>query len=141
MGKRKPITRNVYLMERISEREWSTILGGRREIKIGVAKDSSERQKQVDRGIKGEIILLDEFKVDVATRIESELHKKYSHCKFRPKGAKRGAGGSEFFKLTNRQIREVKRELGGKERKRTRGSFFWVLVGGSGLIYFYHFFN
>lgn len=141
MKKKKPITRYVYLMERVTEREWSSILRGLREIKIGVAKDSSERQKQVDRGIKGRIVLRDEFKVDVATRVESELHKKYSHCKFKPKGAIKGAGGSEFFKLSNSEIKQIKRRLGSKERERTKFSFFWVLFGGMGIIYFYHIFN
>lgn len=141
MRKRKPLTRYIYLMERVTEREWSSILRGKREIKIGVAKNAEERLKQVDRGIKGKMILLDEFKVEKATTKEAKLHRDYKRFKFKPKGAKKGAGGTEFFKLSNKQLGEIKSSLIGYQNQR-ESSFFLLFLGlGSVIIILYHFLN
>lgn len=118
-GRRKAKKRMVYLMERVTGREADTVARGLREIKIGVANVTDERNKQVDRGIPGDVKILAEFLFDDATRIESALHRLFLDWKFVPKGAKKGAGGQEFHKLTDEQVDVILRLLrvNGKRRR------------------------
>lgn len=112
--KRRTLTRYIYLMERITKRRWSTIFSLKREIKLGIAKDVEDRHKTVDRGIKGKVIILEKYKVPAASTIEAELHRKYKEENFTIEDAKKNAGGTEFFQLTNNQIGNIKRFLSKK---------------------------
>lgn len=110
-GRKKAKKRTVYLMERTTNREADTVTRGLREIKIGVANDSIRRNKEVDRGIPGDVRILDEFVFPDATRIESALHRLFLDWKFIPRGAKKGAGGTEFHKLSDAQVRIIRQLL------------------------------
>lgn len=109
--KKRPSRRYVYLMERVSNRDRETIKKGRREIKIGIAKNPIIRHNRIDLGIPGRVVILERYKVDQASRVESFLHKKYKKHNFTVKGAKKGSGATEFHRLTNRDIRDIRRYL------------------------------
>ena len=126
--KRKPARRYVYLMERTTGRTLLTVVTLRREIKIGVAHDLDQRLEQVANGIPGTIVLIYWKQLDRATTIEAELHRRFSRHNFRPKGARYGAGRSEFFRLTNAQIREAKRALNKREEALQDWIFFFIAV-------------
>ena len=111
MTKRTTQRRYVYLMERVTKRGLGSILTGRREIKIGVGVRPKTRRTQVDRGIPGKIVLLYQKKVNSASRVETELHRTFKKHNFVVRGAKQGAGGTEFFRLTNSQIQQAKKIL------------------------------
>ncbi|QDP50416.1 MAG: hypothetical protein Unbinned5350contig1001_31 [Prokaryotic dsDNA virus sp.] len=132
--------RFVYLMERNPTLlKW--ILGHFakvREIKIGVAKDSSEREKQVDRGIKGKVVLLNEFKVNAATTVEKGLHIIFKDESWKPPTIKKGSGETEFFKLSNYQIGKARRKLRNTEGDDNGDSFVLVLMLGIFLIILFH---
>lgn len=132
-----PQRRYVYLMERVSNRDWDTVFSGQREIKIGIAKDARRRRRTVDLGIPGKVIILDKYKVDKASRVETLLHNMFKDKNFKVKGAKRGAGGTEFFKLSNRDIRQVKRILRRKERQ-SMPVFLKIVFVSIILVYFLH---
>lgn len=119
-GRKKAKTRTVYLMERTTNLEADSVSRGLREIKIGVANDSIRRNKEVDRGIPGDVKILDEYVFDDATRIESALHKIFQDWKFVPRGAKKGAGGTEFHKLTQAQVDVLKNLLRVNCKRRRR---------------------
>ena len=108
--------RYVYLMERVSQREWKSIRQGRREIKIGMSFDVKDRNRTVDLGIPGRVVIVDRFLCNNASQVERMVQKMYSKHNFHVKGAKKGAGGTEFYRLTNRDIRQAKRILRRKER-------------------------
>ncbi len=136
---RQPLRRYVYLMERTSQRTWSSIVNGRREIKIGVSKNTKQRHRTVDLGIPGRVVILDQYKVDKASRVETELHKLFEAHNFTVKGAKAGSGSTEFFRLTNRQIRQARRIL--RRRQRQSVPPFWKIVFASIIItYLAHYF-
>lgn len=136
--RKSPQTRYVYLMERVSSRTTKSLLQGRREIKIGIAKNVNQRNRTVDLGIPGRVVILDKYKIKKASRVESELHKLFEKHNFTVRGAKEGSGGTEFFRLTNSQIRQARRIL----RKRSGGfPWFWVVTGSFALVYFVHYMN
>lgn len=140
--KRKPMTRNIYLMERngSSLRWFLAFFFKARIIKIGVAKDSRQREKQVNSGIKGDVVFLTEYEVESATRTEAHIHKLYKSDSFRPKVYKRGSGESEFFKLSNRQINEIKSILSSRSKSNSnfRKVFFFICFV---ILLFYYFLN
>lgn len=113
------MTRNIYLMERDpSVLRWFLAFFFKvRQIKIGVAKNSRQREKQVDSGIKGKVVFLTEYEVEAATRTESHIHKIYKADSFKPRVNKRGSGETEFFKLSNSQIQEIKSILSKRSTK------------------------
>ena len=117
MSKSKTKRRYVYLMERVSQREWKSIRQGRREIKIGISNDTNERLKQVTKGIPGRFVLLDKFIVDSASKVERQLQKMFDDHNFKAKGAKRGSGATELYRLKNRDIRHIRSILRQKERR------------------------
>lgn len=125
------MTRYVYLMERVSRREWISILTFKREIKIGISKNPSQRVKDVTDGIPGKIKVRAIYRVKEASRVESRLHRKFKKWNFKPKGAKKGAGGSEMFRLSASQLIDLKREL----RKEVQGGEMWVLLKLAGVGY------
>lgn len=138
--KRTPMTRNIYLMERNPSvfRFWIAFFFKVREIKIGVAKNSQQREKQIDSGIKGKVVFLVEYRVEAATRTEAQIHKKYKSDSFKPKVNKRGSGETEFFRLSNIQIQEIKSTLSRKSTSSldsTKWFFFICFI----LLLFYYF--
>ena len=125
---KKGLTRYVYLMQRTGGR------GRKKIIKIGIAKNPKSRLKQINRSVKGKIILLDAFKVLEASKVEKELHqlfKKQNH-------KLTGAGGSEFFRLTNYQIKQVRVILSKHELRREKRLFLYFTGIGVFLIFIYH---
>lgn len=84
---------------------------GRREIKIGISKRPRKRRQSVDAGIKGRVILLCEYKVKQASKVERDLHNRFEDWHMPIRDAKKGAGGTEFYRLSNRQVRRAKRVL------------------------------
>lgn len=138
----KPIRRSVYLMERKTNRTWQTILAGKREVKIGIAKNSEERHQAVNNGIPGRVVIIAEYRVDRASSIEAQLHRKYKSKNIAIKNAKRGAGSTEFFRLSNSDIREIKRFLEKKSGKQKEGSIFiFILVISVVAICLIHYFK
>lgn len=111
--------RFVYIMERTTNKSWESVLLRRKEIKLGISYKPKRRKMTVDRGIRGRIILLEQYKITNASTIEKELHQKYNEWNFVPKKALRGAGKTEFFRLTNKQIAEIKSYLSKLEKSRT----------------------
>ena len=131
--KKKPQTRYVYLMERTTKVEFKTKLSGRREIKIGVATKPQIRKRQVNTGIPGKVVILAKYYVPQATRAESFLHNKFEKHNYIPKGSKSGAGGTEFYRLTNGQIQSAKSYL--FWRSRSKVTVFHIIVVGCFLGY------
>lgn len=117
-NKGNTLRRFVYMFERIDNKTLRSRIQGRREIKIGIAKDAYLRASQVNRGVPGTIVILRKFKVDNASHVETFLHRKYKAFNFEVKGAKDGAGGTEFFRLTDAQIRRIEKTLSQKSKKR-----------------------
>lgn len=138
--RKKSQRRYVYLMERVTNREWSSILEGKREIKIGIAKNTRLRNRSVDLGIPGKVIILDQYKVDQASKVEAHIHRIYKDYNFKVKGAKRGAGGTEFYKLSNRDIRQVKRILSRTQRSASP-PIIQIIVFSVLLVYLIHYFT
>jgi len=134
-----PQTRYVYLMERVSNRDWTTIRQGRREIKIGIAKDTNQRNKTVDIGIPGKVVILDQYKVEKASQVETELHRIFKSHNFTVKGAKSGSGKTEFFRLTNGQIRQAKSVLRKRQRQKTP-PLFRIIIFSIVFVYLVHYF-
>ncbi len=97
-----------------------------REIKIGVAKSTEQRQKTVDAGIKGYVKILNSYTVDAATRTESHLHELYKKQRFTVRGGKRSSGKTEFFRLSNKDISHIKQIL--KKRSKKYQQFRKVLT-------------
>lgn len=139
-NKRAPMRRKVYLMERTSNRTWKSIFSGRREIKIGIAKNSNERHQSVDNGIPGRVVVLASYSINRASTIEAELHKKYKSKNFVVKNAKRGAGATEFFRLSNYEIRQIKNFLSEKSSNKSNrlNLFLLVLIVLISLVIIYH---
>jgi len=125
--------RYVYLMERNpSILSWIIgFFGGRREIKIGVAKNAEERELHVDSGIPGRVVVIDKYLIREATKTEAELHKKFRKHRFTVREGKRGSGKTEFFRLTNSQIQEIREIL--RERKVIN---LWLELGVMLIIFF-----
>lgn len=118
----------IYIMERVSQREWSTILWGKREIKIGISKNALQRKRQVDSGIPGKVILRKYYKVRNARKLETKLHRLFKQSNFIPNGAKEGSGKTEFFKLSPYQLRKLKSMLKKKAQKDSLIAFFYVPI-------------
>lgn len=134
MGAKKTAPeRYVYLMERVTQKEKET--GWKREIKIGISKTPYIRNRDVDRGIPGKVIMLGYWKVPNARKVEQALHKKYKAHNFHVKDAEDGAGKTEFFRFRNRQIKEVKAHLKSLEETETRFSMPVILLFILSLIY------
>ena len=120
--KRVPMKRIVYLMERKTNREWRTLFSFKKEIKIGITKDLEERHKTVNAGIPGKVVVLEKYLLERASTVEAALHEKYKESNFKVKGAKRNAGGTEFFRISNVELNQIKKEL--SERTKTGRSIF-----------------
>jgi len=139
-SKKKPLTREVYIME--LDPSLIRLISGFflkvRIIKIGISKNSNQRKKEVDSGIKGKIILIDCYLVEAATRTESHIHKLYKSDSFKPKVHKKGSGETEFFKLSNSQIQEIKSILSRRSANNSdfKKVFFLILFL---IILFYYF--
>lgn len=125
--KKRKSTRSgyVYLMERTSNRKPWTVLTGQREIKIGIAKKPTDRQKDVDRGIPGRVVLLEQYKIRDVFAVESYLHRLYRSRNLKIR-AKPGSGGTEFFRLNGWQLYQVRRKL--RKESGTIGGFQWVWI-------------
>lgn len=135
MEKKKavPIRRSIYLLERITKRRFSSVLSGKREIKIGIAKKYKDRHQTVDAGTPGEVIILAEYTIDKASTVEAFLHRKYNAANFTVKGAKKNAGGSEWFQVTNRELKEIKkylesRDVKAKPKKTSFELLIWIVL-------------
>ena len=130
-----PKTRYVYLMERNAS-IFKRIFFRNRDIKIGVATDPDGREKRVDRDISGKIRIIDRYLVRRATTVESLLHRKYNDRRFVPKG-KKGSGKTEFFKLSRKDIKAVRKILKDQE---VRNDLWWWVVAAIlfFLVVFYH---
>lgn len=140
--RRRPLKRYVYLMERKTNRTWKTIFTGKREIKIGVSKNTQQRHQTVDNGIPGRVVILEEYIVNRASTVEAELHRKYKSDNFTVKNAKRGAGSTEFFRLTDSEIREIKRFLRKKSGQQNEGNvFLWIFILSIIAVLIVHYFN
>ena len=129
--KRTPMKREVYLMER-NPSVWKEIFCLRREIKIGVAKNTQQRHNHVDDGIPGKVVVLKTYLVEEATTVEAHLHVLFKAHRFTVKGAKRGSGKTEFFRLTSNQIRQAERIL---EQKSENDNLLIVIIIVVVLIY------
>jgi hypothetical protein len=109
--KKRTMTRYVYLLERVSGKTRESRKRGLREIKIGISKNGKYRAGRVDEGIPGRVVFLRQFKVLSASRVENDLHTKYEEANFHVEGAKKGAGGTEFFRLRTKQVDAIIRSL------------------------------
>ena len=98
-------------MERTTGRQLLTYFTFKREVKIGVSVNVEQRRAQVDSGIDGEIIILEKYAVKNAFKVESELHAKYINANLNINDAKSGSGSTEFFRLSNSEIRSIKKHL------------------------------
>lgn len=135
-----PRTTFIYLMERISNRELSTIIQGKKEIKIGISDKPLQRNKTVDRAIKGKIIILGQWKIKAASTVEAELHKQYSSDQFTPYSNKAGSGQTEFFKFYTYQIESIKRYLEKLERETSNKPKYKIQINtddGSWILYLF----
>lgn len=107
----QPMTRFVYIMKvRLpfyDFRWFGHLLQAKALYKIGVAKDPSSRQKQVDSSTPAVLTLYKKYYCQQATKHESHLHKKYNAFKFHLEAD----GGTEVFLLNSIQMREAKRYL------------------------------
>ena len=128
--KRTPMRRKVYLMERKTNRTWKSVFSGKREIKIGIAKNSKDRHQSVDNGIPGRVVVLAEYSINRASTVEAFLHKQYKKKNFTVRNAKKGAGATEFFRLSNRDLRRIKSFLSDKatNKPNLNLSFYLALV-------------
>ena len=84
----------------------------KRLIKIGVSNDPERRLSEIRGQYSGRFILIHQAEIKAATRKEAALHRQYAKHHY-PVYGKDGKTSEEFFKLTNRQIRDVKGELRG----------------------------
>lgn len=125
-----PKPRFVYIMER---RRFLGFLRKTREIKVGVSNDPRRRRNEVEDGIPGRFVIRKVYRTPDAFKIEAEVHKNLKKFRFKPKGAKRGAGGSEFFRLTPAQIRDLRRHLADKTRPKKPP--LWVLLAFAVFLY------
>lgn len=91
-----PKYRYLYLMERVSNKSLYAKISCQHEIKIGIANDPQARLKQVNKAIKGEVLLSYYLKIPWAESREKKLHKIFSASRFRIKGGK-GGGTTEWF--------------------------------------------
>lgn len=85
-------------MERISNRSIHARLTFQREIKIGIAKNTKQRNRDVDNAIKGDVIIRRRITVRDAKRVEKKLHHLLGDSRFRIKGGRQG-GVTEWFYL------------------------------------------
>lgn len=125
--------RDIYLMERF---HWSCIPGwliGERQIKIGISNNTKRRQKENTRNMAGWFKTIYRREVPNAEKLETELHRHYKADKHPIKGN----GGTEIFKLNNRQIRQVKNKAKGKQVNRQVGELqmLTALSLGIGFVY------
>lgn len=124
--------RSVYLMERKTRKTLRSIITFKREIKIGISNDAQVRRDQVNSGIKGNIVLIVSYRINEASKVEAELHKKYKDANFTIRNAKKGAGGTEFFRLSTREVTEIKKELakkaGIKDKKNSNIQIVIILI-------------
>lgn len=125
--KRKPMRRYVYLMER-NPSLWKELFGMKREIKIGVAKSAKDRLQDVNAGIPGDVVLLEKYLVEEATKVEAHLHQIFKNQRYTVRGAKSGSGKTEFFKLNNQQVRQAKEILEQKQEVSTLSFFIIALL-------------
>lgn len=126
--RRSPMRRKVYLMERKTNRTCISILKGKREIKIGIAKNSEERHKSVNSGIPGRVVVIAEYSISRASTVEAELHRKYKSKNFTVKNAKSGSGSTEFFRLTTSEVGEIKRYLKKKSGKSSNDRVIFIIT-------------
>ena len=85
-------------MERISNRSAYARFTFQREIKIGIAKNTKQRNRDVDNAIKGDVIVRRRITVRNAERVEKKLHYLLGDSRFRIKGGRQG-GVTEWFYL------------------------------------------
>lgn len=108
--KNKPLKRSVYLIEKLGYAPG--FLRYKRLIKIGVSNDPERRLSEIRSAYPGRFTLIHQTEIRAATRKEAALHREYKEHNY-PVYGKDGKSSEEFFKLTNRQIRQVKYELKG----------------------------
>ena len=109
--KRTTLSRYVYLFERIDNKTAFSILKGYREIKIGIGVDPINRNRQVDLGIPGTVVYITSYYVHNAAGVEDDIHDMYEKRNFHVKNAKKGAGGTEFYRLRNRDVDNIMKYL------------------------------
>ena len=93
----------LYIFERITERTWWSNFALMHEIKIGVTgKDAEIRRFGVDEGTPGDVVCIHVlFIPGRAYTHEQRLHRKYKDRSFVPKGTKKGAGRTEWFRVNS----------------------------------------
>jgi hypothetical protein len=90
--------RYLYLMERVSQRNLYAKATFQHEVKIGIAKNQNRRHAEVNKAIKGKVVLAMQIRVLRAYRREQFLHRLFAASRFRIKGGK-GGGRTEWFYL------------------------------------------
>ena len=92
-----PDSRFVYIMKRTKGRSWYAAITFQSEYKIGIAKDPTKRNKEVDKAIKGTIEILRTRKVGNARKVEARLHRIFADSRFRIRSRGKGGGATEWF--------------------------------------------
>lgn len=90
--------RYLYLMERVSRKSLYSKATFQHEVKIGIAKNQKRRHAEVNKAIKGKVVLAMQIKVLRAYRREQFLHRLFAASRFRIKGGN-GGGRTEWFYL------------------------------------------
>lgn len=87
----------VYIMRKDKNR----VLSFERQYKIGISKSTDRRLSEVDRAVKGSSVsLVCAYWVFWPKKIEKILHEDFKKSRNRLKRAGKGAGRTEWFKLT-----------------------------------------
>ena len=92
--------RDVYIMKRTTKKSWYAIGTMQSEYKIGIAKNTIQRNQTVDRAIRGNIKVLRSRRIAFARSIEKKLHRLFSDSRFKMKSYKKGGGDTEWFYMT-----------------------------------------
>ena len=140
----QPLTRSVYLFKRVRGRDWETIFTFKNEVKIGIAlkKRVETRLQEVNRDMPGDWICIGRYDIKKASTFESELHTQYKKYQMKVKGAKRGSGSTEVFRLSSSQLRELKEKLSDQSKiQKQSQSVFWVLLLSLVVAFIYNYFK
>ena len=142
--KSQPLTRCIYLFKRVRGRDWETIINFKQEIKIGIAKKDrlDVRLNEVNRDMPGVWVCIGKYEIKKASTFESSLHTLYKKNQMKVKGAKRGSGSTEVFRLSSSQLRELKEKLSNQSIvKQNSQSVFWVLLISLVVAFIYNYFK
>lgn len=91
----------VYIMRKDKKNLFSL----ERQYKVGISKETDRRLREVDKAVKGSSVsLVAAYWVIWPKKIEKQLHKDFERSRNRLKRAERGAGRTEWFKLSPFEI-------------------------------------